>query len=82
MLKVSSNCLLLTRAVLFLCASVTGNTWAAPGKDLPDIKTVPADLKTPLVENGKPAPGKRVKMVAPDYRGTDVYHALYLPTDW
>ena len=31
---------------------------------------------------GDPAPGKRVRQVAPDYVGTDVHHALYLPTDW
>lgn len=29
-----------------------------------------------------PAPGKRVRQVAPEYRGTEVHHALYLPTDW
>lgn len=40
------------------------------------------DLKTPSMESGSPAPGRRVKMVAPAYRGTDVYHTLYLPTDW
>ena len=30
----------------------------------------------------KPAPGKRVRQVAPEYKGTKVYHTLYLPTDW
>ena len=29
-----------------------------------------------------PAPGKRVRQVAPEYEGTEVYHTLYLPTDW
>ena len=29
-----------------------------------------------------PAPGKRVRQVAPEYAGTGVYHALYLPADW
>jgi hypothetical protein len=32
--------------------------------------------------NGPPAPGKRVKRFLRRYDGTDVYHALYLPTDW
>ncbi|MDP3069397.1 MAG: hypothetical protein Q8N18_03870 [Opitutaceae bacterium] len=29
-----------------------------------------------------PAAGKRVRQVAPEYTGTEVYHSLYLPTDW
>jgi len=29
-----------------------------------------------------PGPGKRVRQVAPEYEGTEVYHALYLPVDW
>jgi hypothetical protein len=53
---------------------------AAP--DLRDISSVPPDLATPPMTAGTPAPGKRVKQVAPEYQGTEVYHALYLPTDW
>ncbi len=49
---------------------------------LPDVKSVPPDLKTPSIKDARPAPGERVKMVAPSYQGTYVYHALYLPTDW
>ena len=29
-----------------------------------------------------PAAGKRVRQVAPEYKDTKVYHALYLPTEW
>lgn len=29
-----------------------------------------------------PAPGRRVRQVAPEYQATDVHHSLYLPTDW
>jgi hypothetical protein len=29
-----------------------------------------------------PGPGRRVRQVAPEYEGTDVHHALYLPLDW
>ncbi len=54
----------------------------AVAKDLPDISTVPQDLESPAMELADPVPGKRVRMVAPDYRGTDVYHSLYLPADW
>ena len=51
-------------------------------QNLPDINSAPQDLQTPPMENIHPAPGKRVKIILPEYRGTDVYHALYLPTDW
>lgn len=50
--------------------------------ELPDIRTVKADLKTPAVTTGAPAAGKRVRQTIPDWEGSDVYHAVYLPTDW
>ena len=40
------------------------------------------DLVTPVMTEEKPAPGKRVRQVAPEFKGTKVYHTLYLPTDW
>ena len=43
---------------------------------------MPLDLVTPTMTDEPPAPGKRVRQTAPEYRGTDVHHALYLPTDW
>ena len=54
----------------------------APSDELPDIATVPQDLVTPAMTDGPPAPGKRVRAVAVEYEGTEVHHALYLPTDW
>ena len=36
----------------------------------------------PVLTGVAPAPGLRVKQVAPEYAGTGVYHTLYLPTDW
>ena len=45
--------------------------------------TEPAkDLITPVMAEGLPASGKRVRQVAPEYKGTQVYHSLYLPIDW
>jgi len=41
-----------------------------------------ADLVTPTMTEEAPAAGKRVRQIAPEYVGTDVYHALYLPVDW
>ncbi|WP_169305291.1 hypothetical protein [Coraliomargarita akajimensis] len=40
------------------------------------------DLVTPKMTDAEPAAGMRVRQVAPEYKGTDVYHALYLPTNW
>ena len=40
------------------------------------------ELATPVMSDDLPAAGKRVRQVAPEYKGTEVYHALYLPIDW
>ena len=40
------------------------------------------DLVTPEMTDDAPAAGRRVRQVATEYEGTDVYHALYLPVDW
>lgn len=47
-----------------------------------DIESLPQDLITPSVTDGEPSPGKRVRQVNREYVGSEVYHALYLPTDW
>lgn len=39
-------------------------------------------LVVPPISNGPPDAGKRVKVRASEYRGTDVFHTLYLPADW
>jgi hypothetical protein len=46
---------------------------------LPDIRSVPADLQVPKCSGGTPAAGVRVKQVHPDWKDTDLYHTLYLP---
>ena len=40
------------------------------------------DLVTPAMTDESPAAGRRVRQVAAEYKGTEVYHALYLPVDW
>ena len=47
-----------------------------------DIREVKADLTVPKMVKEKPAAGKRVAQTHPDYAKTDVYHSIYLPTDW
>ena len=57
--------------------------WFSPFCLSNDSKTsLISDLITPAMTAGDPAPGKRVHQVAPEYKGTKVYHTLYLPTDW
>ena len=48
-----------------------------------DLKTSSkSDLITPAMTEHVPWAGKRVRQVSPEYQGTEVYHTLYLPTDW
>ncbi|MGC6505688.1 MAG: hypothetical protein ACON39_03830 [Coraliomargaritaceae bacterium] len=44
--------------------------------------TLCPDLITPEMTEEEPAAGRRVRQIAPEYSGTEVYHALYLPTNW
>ncbi|KLU63123.1 hypothetical protein CEB3_c04730 [Peptococcaceae bacterium CEB3] len=46
------------------------------------VDDVLVEALKPVMTTGTPAPGKFVKQVAPEYVGTGVYHALYLPTNW
>ncbi|MFM1802211.1 MAG: hypothetical protein RJA81_1563 [Planctomycetota bacterium] len=39
-------------------------------------------LNIPEMQESAPAAGRRVKIVAPEYRNTAVHHSLYLPKDW
>ncbi len=47
-----------------------------------DIRSIPPDLHAPAMIDAAPAPGKRVRQTLPEYAGTEVFHALYLPEDW
>jgi hypothetical protein len=46
------------------------------------VQGKPFDLETPAMTDAPPGPGLRVRQVATEYKGTEVYHALYLPVDW
>ena len=50
--------------------------------ELPDIRSVPVDLVVPALTAEPPAAGQRVKQTLAAWKGTSVYHVLYLPTDW
>lgn len=55
---------------------------AVNAQELPDLRSVPADLAVPPMTNETPAAGRRVRAVTPGWEKTDVYHALYLPAGW
>lgn len=46
------------------------------------VEVIPPDLIVPPTMNGEPAPGKRVRQFNQNYVGSNVYHLIYLPTDW
>jgi hypothetical protein len=48
----------------------------------PSKTSLSSDLITPGMTEEDPAPGKKVKQISPEYQGTEVYHTLYIPTDW
>ena len=52
------------------------------GGDLPDITTVPEDLKVPAISEAAPAAGLRVRQTTRGWEGTAVHHTLYLPANW
>lgn len=47
-----------------------------------NLNDVPADLTLPPMSNDAPAAGKRVSATTLGWKGTEVHHTLYLPTDW
>ncbi|MEC5127494.1 hypothetical protein VSU19_12075 [Verrucomicrobiales bacterium BCK34] len=57
-------------AVTILALSVSGLTLSAE------------DLSLPSMSKGDPGAGMRVRLTAPEYVGSGVYHSLYLPADW
>lgn len=46
------------------------------------LEDFPKTFTSPKVTMESPGPGKRVKQWLPEYEGTELYHTLYLPTDW
>ena len=52
------------------------------GAELPDITTLPEDMKVPAIFDGVAAAGRRVKQTTRGWETTAVHHALYLPTNW
>lgn len=47
-----------------------------------ELREIPCDLVVPQMTGDDPAPGKRVKHQLLEFAGTQLFHALYLPTNW
>jgi len=71
--------------VVLTATSCRTSQRAAPSSDPhepPDMAIFEADLAVPGVVRDVPAPGRRARVTAPEYVGTEVHHLLYLPIDW
>ena len=47
-----------------------------------ELIDIPTDLSLPVVVEGAPTPGKRVRRTLSGYESGSVHHLLYLPVDW
>ena len=55
--------------------------WGPAG--CPDLNGIAPDLvRPPMMQGTSPRAGARVRTVAPGFESTQVYHPLYLPTEW
>jgi len=74
---------LVTRLLgMLIVAAVALDTSTQGAEPLRDIRDVATDLVVPQMTAAEPAPGKRVRRQLPEFSGTELFHALYLPTNW
>lgn len=69
-------------AALVALVGLSSQALLVQAADLPDISSVPEDLKVPAVTQAAPAPGLRVAQTTEGWQGTEVHHLLSLPADW
>jgi hypothetical protein len=72
----------LKTTLAFLSLVVVVGTARSAAAEPPNLHSVASDLRVPDLGDGSPTAGKRIKQVNPGYEGWDLYHTLYLPTDW
>ncbi|MDX1948480.1 MAG: hypothetical protein SFU86_24050 [Pirellulaceae bacterium] len=58
----------------------SANAWAE--QPIKDIREIQPDLAAPAMTSADPAPGKRVRHQLPQFAGTELFHALFLPKNW
>lgn len=68
--------------ILLANESLHGLAEEIPNRQSRDLSEVPPDLVVPAMTEGSAAPGTRVKQSTSGYEGTQVYHVLYLPSEW
>lgn len=68
------------KQMIFLAVWIHVPLVIAAGTQL-DVKSK-EDLVVPKLGSGMPAAGERVKVTPPEYAGTDVFHTIYLPSEW
>jgi hypothetical protein len=66
----------------FLLAIVVVGARTSTAQELPDIRTIAADLEMPVMVDAQPAAGLRAKRRLTDRSSEHAYHSLYLPRDW
>lgn len=67
---------------LDVCAAPFGARGDGVANDRAAIQAAVDEPARPAMTDGEAAPGKWVRQYADEYRGTRVFHALYLPTNW
>jgi len=67
---------------VLIVAAVDLFNGAAGAEPLRNIRDVAPDLVVPQMTTDQPAPGKRVRQQLPEFAGTELFHALYLPMNW
>ncbi len=50
--------------------------------ELPDVATLPEDVKVPAIAGAAPGAGLRVRGTTTGWEGTAVHHTIYLPVNW
>lgn len=70
------------RPLALLCVCLVSVGSALRGEELPDITTLPEDLKVPTISEAAPAAGLRVWQTTRGWEGTAVHHVLALPANW
>lgn len=73
---------LITLLQIEKCTNSTADQFSTDLNELKDINSVPFDLTVPAISEEAPTAGKRTKQRLEDYEDSEVYHVLYLPSNW
>lgn len=64
------------------CNKSTASLFNSTPNELKDINSVPFDLTVPAISKEPLKAGRRTKQQLDEYIDSDVYHILYLPSNW